>query len=31
MAKCSLEDYFKKKHGDAFRQLIITNMCTRVF
>ena len=25
IAKCSLEDYLKKKHGDLFRQLIITN------
>mgnify|MGYP001084635557 CR=1 FL=1 len=24
MAKCSLEDYLRRKHGDAFRQLIIT-------
>lgn len=26
-AKCSLEDYLKRKHGDSFRQLIITR-CT---
>ena len=25
IAKCSLEDYLRKKHGDLFRQLIITN------
>lgn len=24
IAKCSLEDYLKRKHGDSFRQLIIT-------
>lgn len=24
VAKCSLEDYLKRKHGDSFRQLIIT-------
>lgn len=26
MAKCSLEDYLRRKHGDAFRQLIITSV-----
>lgn len=26
MAKCSLEDYLRRKHGDAFRQLIITKV-----
>lgn len=24
IAKCPLEDYLKRKHGDSFRQLIIT-------
>ena len=24
IAKCSLEDYLKRKHGDSFRQLVIT-------
>lgn len=27
IAKCSLEDYLKRKYGDSFRQLIITK-CT---
>ena len=24
IAKCSLEDYLKRKHGDSFRQRVIT-------
>lgn len=31
MAKCSLEDYLRRKHGDAFRQLIITKCVPEYF
>lgn len=31
MAKCSLEDYLRRKHGDAFRQLIITRCVPEYF
>lgn len=31
MAKCSLEDYLRGKHGDAFRQLIITKCVPEYF
>lgn len=31
MAKCSLEDYLRRKHGDAFRQLIITKYVPEYF
>ena len=31
VAKCSLEDYLKKKHGDLFRQLVITRCIPNYF
>ena len=31
IAKCSLEDYLKRKHGDSFRQLIITRCAPDYF
>lgn len=31
MAKCSLEDYLRRKHGDAFRLLIITKCVPEYF
>lgn len=31
IARCSLEDYLKRKHGDSFRQLIITKCIPDLF
>lgn len=30
-AKCALEDYLRRKYGDSFRQLIITNCVRDIF
>ena len=31
IARCSLEDYLKRKYGDSFRQLIITKCIPDLF